>query len=172
MMAVVDSKLLPDLLVFFEVARVGSISEAARRLHMVQTNVTVRIQKTGSRPRHSVVGPRSPRESLDGWRRGLGRRLRRVPRDGARQGRRHLRNPRQRLRQAAGLAPAPEGHDPVPGRRHPNPELKDVPFVDDLAQERRGQDGDRIVYAGQGIGRPFIAPRTCRRTREDGAGCL
>jgi DNA-binding transcriptional LysR family regulator len=45
MMAVVDSKLLPDLLVFFEVARVGSISEAARRLHMVQTNVTVRIQK-------------------------------------------------------------------------------------------------------------------------------
>ena len=45
MMAVVDAKLLPDLLVFFEVARVGSISEAARRLHMVQTNVTVRIQK-------------------------------------------------------------------------------------------------------------------------------
>jgi DNA-binding transcriptional LysR family regulator len=40
-----DSKLLPDLLVFLEVSRVGSISEAARRLHMVQTNVTARIQK-------------------------------------------------------------------------------------------------------------------------------
>ena len=45
MMSNLDSKLLPDLLVFFEVARVGSISEAARRLHMVQTNVTVRVQK-------------------------------------------------------------------------------------------------------------------------------
>jgi DNA-binding transcriptional LysR family regulator len=45
MMPDLDSKLLPDLLVFFEVARVGSISEAARRLHMVQTNVTVRVQK-------------------------------------------------------------------------------------------------------------------------------
>ncbi len=45
MMADLDPKLLPDLLIFFEVARVGSISEAARRLHMVQTNVTVRIRK-------------------------------------------------------------------------------------------------------------------------------
>ena len=45
MMPDLDSKLLPDLLVFFEVARVGSVSEAARRLHMVQTNVTVRVQK-------------------------------------------------------------------------------------------------------------------------------
>ncbi len=40
-----DSKLLPDLLVFLEVSRIGSISGAARRLHMVQTNVTVRVQK-------------------------------------------------------------------------------------------------------------------------------
>src|SRR5260370_37965130 len=45
MMPDLDSKLLPDLLVYFEVARVGSISEAARRLHIVQTNVTVRVQK-------------------------------------------------------------------------------------------------------------------------------
>jgi len=45
MMAVLDSKLLPDLLVFLEVSRIGSISAAARRLHMVQTNVTVRVQK-------------------------------------------------------------------------------------------------------------------------------
>src|SRR5258708_16263110 len=44
MMPDLDSKLLPDLLVFFEVARVGSISEAARPLHMVQTNVTVHVQ--------------------------------------------------------------------------------------------------------------------------------
>lgn len=45
MMAVLDTKLLPDLLVFLEVSRIGSISGAARRLHMVQTNVTVRVQK-------------------------------------------------------------------------------------------------------------------------------
>jgi DNA-binding transcriptional LysR family regulator len=40
-----DPKLLPDLVVFFEVVRSGSISKAARRLHMVQTNVSARMQK-------------------------------------------------------------------------------------------------------------------------------
>jgi LysR family transcriptional regulator, cell division regulator len=40
-----DPKLLPDLLVFLEVAHSGSISKAARRLHTVQTNVSARMQK-------------------------------------------------------------------------------------------------------------------------------
>jgi LysR family transcriptional regulator, cell division regulator len=40
-----DPKLLPDLLVFLEVAGSGSISKAARRLHTVQTNVSARMQK-------------------------------------------------------------------------------------------------------------------------------
>jgi LysR family transcriptional regulator, cell division regulator len=43
-----DPKLLPDILVFLEVAQVGSISQAARRLHTVQTNVSARIQKLES----------------------------------------------------------------------------------------------------------------------------
>jgi DNA-binding transcriptional LysR family regulator len=41
----VNPKLLPDLLIFLEVARSGSISKAARRLHTVQTNVSARMQK-------------------------------------------------------------------------------------------------------------------------------
>jgi DNA-binding transcriptional LysR family regulator len=40
-----NPRLLPDLLVFLEVARSGSISRAARRLHTVQTNVSARMQK-------------------------------------------------------------------------------------------------------------------------------
>jgi LysR family transcriptional regulator, cell division regulator len=40
-----NPRLLPDLLVFLEVARSGSISKAARRLHTVQTNVSARMQK-------------------------------------------------------------------------------------------------------------------------------
>jgi Transcriptional regulator len=40
-----NPRLLPDLLVFLEVARSGSISKASRRLHTVQTNVSARIQK-------------------------------------------------------------------------------------------------------------------------------
>jgi DNA-binding transcriptional LysR family regulator len=40
-----NPRLLPDLLIFLEVARSGSISKAARRLHTVQTNVSARMQK-------------------------------------------------------------------------------------------------------------------------------
>jgi len=40
-----DARLLPDLLVFLEVARAGSLSQAARRLNTVQPNVTARIRK-------------------------------------------------------------------------------------------------------------------------------
>jgi DNA-binding transcriptional LysR family regulator len=45
MMAGVNPRVLPDLLIFLEVARLGSISKAARRLHTVQTNVSARMQK-------------------------------------------------------------------------------------------------------------------------------
>lgn len=40
-----DPRLLPDLLVFLEAARAGSLTQAARRLNTVQPNVTARIRK-------------------------------------------------------------------------------------------------------------------------------
>ena len=40
-----DAKLLPDLLVFLEAARSGSLTQAAQRLNTVQPNVTARIRK-------------------------------------------------------------------------------------------------------------------------------
>ncbi|MGD0024595.1 MAG: hypothetical protein ABSC37_08205 [Xanthobacteraceae bacterium] len=44
------------------------------------------------------------------------------------------------------------------GGTRPNPELKDVPFVVDLAQKPEDKQAIEFLYAGQGIGRPFIAP--------------
>jgi tripartite-type tricarboxylate transporter receptor subunit TctC len=44
------------------------------------------------------------------------------------------------------------------GGTKPNPELKDVPFVVDLAQKPQDKLAIEFLYAGQGIGRPFIAP--------------
>jgi LysR family transcriptional regulator, cell division regulator len=43
-----NPKLLPDLVVFLEVARSGSISKAALKLYTVQTNVSARMQKLES----------------------------------------------------------------------------------------------------------------------------
>ena len=40
----------------------------------------------------------------------------------------------------------------------PNPELKDVPFVLDLARTPQDKQAIEFLYAGQGIGRPFVAP--------------
>jgi tripartite-type tricarboxylate transporter receptor subunit TctC len=40
----------------------------------------------------------------------------------------------------------------------PNPELKDVPFVVDLAQQPQDKQAIEFLYVGQGIGRPFVAP--------------
>ena len=40
----------------------------------------------------------------------------------------------------------------------PNPELKGVPFVVDLAQKAEDKQAIEFLYVGQGIGRPFIAP--------------
>ncbi len=48
------------------------------------------------------------------------------------------------------------------------PEIKDVPFINDLAK-RRMTGGHRVLYAGQGIGRPFFAPPGLRRTSSDDA---
>jgi DNA-binding transcriptional LysR family regulator len=40
----VDPRILPDLMVFLEVVRAGSLTRAARRLNTVQSNVTARIK--------------------------------------------------------------------------------------------------------------------------------
>lgn len=44
-MGTMDSRLLPDVMVFLEVVRSGSITGAAKQLHTVQSNVTARIKK-------------------------------------------------------------------------------------------------------------------------------
>jgi tripartite-type tricarboxylate transporter receptor subunit TctC len=44
------------------------------------------------------------------------------------------------------------------GGEAPNPELKDVPFVLDLAKTPEHKQALQYLYAGQGIGRPFVAP--------------
>jgi tripartite-type tricarboxylate transporter receptor subunit TctC len=44
------------------------------------------------------------------------------------------------------------------GGAQPNPELKDVPFVLDLARSEEQKQAIAYLYAGQGIGRPFVAP--------------
>ncbi len=44
------------------------------------------------------------------------------------------------------------------GGAKPNPEIKDVPFVVDLAKTAADQQAIEFLYAGQGIGRPFVAP--------------
>ena len=44
------------------------------------------------------------------------------------------------------------------GGEAPNPELKDVPFVLDLATNEDDRKALSFLYSGMGIGRPFIAP--------------
>jgi tripartite-type tricarboxylate transporter receptor subunit TctC len=44
------------------------------------------------------------------------------------------------------------------GGTEPNPELKGIPFVLDFAKTDEQKHAIRFMYAGQGIGRPFIAP--------------
>ncbi len=46
----------------------------------------------------------------------------------------------------------------VQGGIKPNPELKGVPFVVDLARTPEDKQAIEFLYVGQGIGRPFIAP--------------
>jgi tripartite-type tricarboxylate transporter receptor subunit TctC len=40
----------------------------------------------------------------------------------------------------------------------PNPTLKGVPFINDLAKSEDDRKAIEFLYAGQGIGRPFFAP--------------
>ena len=44
------------------------------------------------------------------------------------------------------------------GGAEPNPHLKDVPYIMELARNDHDRAALRFLYAGQGIGRPFIAP--------------
>lgn len=44
------------------------------------------------------------------------------------------------------------------GGVEPSPELKDTPFVLDLADSEEQRQAIAFLYAGQGIGRPFVAP--------------
>ena len=44
------------------------------------------------------------------------------------------------------------------GGVEPNPELKGVPFIVDLARNADEKQAIEFLYAGQGIGRPFVAP--------------
>jgi tripartite-type tricarboxylate transporter receptor subunit TctC len=44
------------------------------------------------------------------------------------------------------------------GGAKPNTTLKGVPFVVDLAQQPQDKQAIEFLYAGQGIGRPFVAP--------------
>ena len=49
-------------------------------------------------------------------------------------------------------------HVLLQGGAEPNPELKGVPFVLDLARTEEEKQAIAFLYAGQGIGRPFVAP--------------
>jgi len=44
------------------------------------------------------------------------------------------------------------------GGTEPDPQLKNVPFVLDLARNDEERATIRLLYAGQGFGRPFLAP--------------
>ena len=44
------------------------------------------------------------------------------------------------------------------GGAKPNPDIKDVPFINELAKSDDDRSAIEFLYAGQGIGRPFFAP--------------
>lgn len=44
------------------------------------------------------------------------------------------------------------------GGMHPNHDLEHVPFINDLAKTADDRKAIEFLYAGQGIGRPFVAP--------------
>ena len=43
-------------------------------------------------------------------------------------------------------------------RTTPNPELKDVPFVNDLVRTPEERQAIEFLYASENLGRPFVAP--------------
>lgn len=44
------------------------------------------------------------------------------------------------------------------GGAQPNPTIKDVPFILDFAKTAEQREAINYLYAGQGLGRPFVAP--------------
>ena len=44
------------------------------------------------------------------------------------------------------------------GGAKPHPDLKGIPFILDFAKTQEQKQAIRFIYAGQGIGRPFVAP--------------
>jgi tripartite-type tricarboxylate transporter receptor subunit TctC len=44
------------------------------------------------------------------------------------------------------------------GGAAPDPQIKEVPFILDFAKTEEQRSAIRFLYAGQGIGRPFVAP--------------
>jgi tripartite-type tricarboxylate transporter receptor subunit TctC len=44
------------------------------------------------------------------------------------------------------------------GGSEPNPAIKDVPFIYNLAKTEEQKQAINFVYSGQGIGRPFVSP--------------
>ena len=44
------------------------------------------------------------------------------------------------------------------GGAEPNPTLEGIPFIVDLARTAEEKQTIEFLYAGQGIGRPFVAP--------------
>jgi hypothetical protein len=44
------------------------------------------------------------------------------------------------------------------GGVRPNSDIKEVPFINDLAKSDDDRKAIEFLYAGQGIGRPFFAP--------------
>ncbi len=53
----------------------------------------------------------------------------------------------------------------VHGGLEPDPHLKGVPFVFDLAKTEEDRQALRFLYAGQGIGRPFLMPPDVPKAR-------
>ena len=76
--------------------------------------------------------------------------VRRLPGDGARRGRGHLRKPRQRQDPAAGLDPNQEDHDPVPRRRRAQPRAQGRALRARPRAQRRAEAGDRIPLCRPG----------------------
>jgi len=44
------------------------------------------------------------------------------------------------------------------GGERPNPQLKGIPFIVDLARTREEKQAIEFLYAGNGLGKPFVAP--------------
>jgi len=57
-----------------------------------------------------------------------------------------------------GAIKAKQLHVLFQGGMEPSPELPGVPFIRDFARNEEERQAIKLLYAGQGLGRPFIAP--------------